>query len=59
LYAFIQPDKCLKCVECNAAKACPFKAIMCIDKFEPKVIEIKYCQDVAIVLKNVQAMLLV
>ena len=44
LYAFINPDKCIRCHECKAAKACPIKAIIYIDYFEPRIVDTKYCR---------------
>ncbi|MGA3112547.1 MAG: 4Fe-4S dicluster domain-containing protein [Candidatus Bathyarchaeia archaeon] len=42
--AFIDPEKCGHCVECEAAKICPYKAINRIDSNEPSVVDATYCR---------------
>ncbi len=42
--AFIDPEKCLKCIECEASKSCAINAIFSIDPDEPKIVEVKICR---------------
>ncbi|MCW4018922.1 MAG: 4Fe-4S dicluster domain-containing protein [Candidatus Bathyarchaeota archaeon] len=41
--AIIDPDKCQRCEECLASRACPVKAIFRIDAREAAVVEVKFC----------------
>ena len=41
--ALIEPNSCLRCVECQAAKACPVKAIFRIDNNDPNFVEPNFC----------------
>ena len=41
--AYIDPQKCQKCANCYAAKACPIKVIFRIDADEPAIVEPNLC----------------
>ena len=41
--AFIDPDKCIRCDKCYAARVCPVKAIFYISDEDPKVVEPNIC----------------
>lgn len=41
--AFIDPKKCLRCLECEAAKVCPVNAIFRIDRNDPNFVEARLC----------------
>jgi MinD superfamily P-loop ATPase len=41
--AFIEPNRCLRCIECQAAKACHLKAIFRIDFDDPNFVDPKFC----------------
>jgi MinD superfamily P-loop ATPase len=41
--AYIDPNKCLRCLKCNAEKSCPVKAIFRIDYEESAVVETGLC----------------
>jgi MinD superfamily P-loop ATPase len=41
--AIIDPQKCLRCKKCLAAKVCPVKAIFRIDEEESAVVEVRLC----------------
>ena len=42
--AYIDPQKCVRCNNCQAAKACPIKAIFRISAEEPNVVEASLCR---------------
>lgn len=42
--AFINPEKCLRCSDCKAAKACSIRAIFQIDKTDPAIVNPKFCR---------------
>ncbi|MGD6810693.1 MAG: 4Fe-4S dicluster domain-containing protein [Candidatus Bathyarchaeia archaeon] len=41
--AYIDPNKCIRCPTCGAARACPPKAIFRIDTNDPNVVEVALC----------------
>jgi MinD superfamily P-loop ATPase len=41
--AYIDPDKCVRCPNCQAAKVCPPKAIFRIDRDDPNFVETNLC----------------
>ncbi len=42
--AFIDPQRCKQCDDCQAGKACPINAIFSIDNVDPRVIEMTQCR---------------
>jgi MinD superfamily P-loop ATPase len=42
--AFIEPNRCLRCNECQAAKACHLKAIFRIDSNDPNFVDPTFCR---------------
>ncbi len=42
--AYIDPAKCVHCSKCQAAKACPIKAIFRISVEEPNIEEASLCR---------------
>ncbi|XHH08628.1 MAG: 4Fe-4S binding protein [Candidatus Bathyarchaeia archaeon] len=41
--AYIDPEKCLRCLICGALRACPPKAIFRIDQDDPNIVEPDLC----------------
>lgn len=41
--AYIDPQKCLRCIECDASRVCPVRAIFRIDAEESAVVEVNMC----------------
>ena len=41
--AFIEPEKCIHCSKCKIEAICPPRAIFCIDKEEPRIVDPNLC----------------
>ena len=42
--AYINPQSCIRCDDCKAAKACPLKAIFRISAEEPNFVNPTFCR---------------